>query len=208
MAGHGIHDVWDSASQLSMNGHSQYSWVETLGKLLKIDVVNQAVAGSSNKEISYLVQNFEYQPGDRVIINWTFKERSCIIGLRDGHAPHYHLSIHYKDDINLNWQDYHTNNQNLDFESIMAITSADWVLENQNVMRRHLFLREPPGHVQYILPHQYREWLAQRTIPVKFDWYNAKRGCDGSHPDLAAYTNYAHQVYEWIKENEDINKWQ
>jgi len=202
--GHGIEDVWDPIRQECMNGVSRYSWVETLGNLLQLDVVNQAVPGTSNKEISYRIQHFDFQQDDIALINWTFSERSCIIGLKDTNGPNHHISVHYTDPISTNWIEHHANYKNMTHESIMAICSADWVLEKQNIMRRHLFFKQ----FKWKSASHYISWLCPNYIPVKFDFRQGNRGFDNSHPDLKSYTEYAHQVHKWIRENEDINKWQ
>lgn len=199
-SGHGIADTWDTVTQQHLNNNSRHAWVETLGKLLNIDVINNANSGTSNKEISYAVQNFKFKLNDIAIINWTFRERSCIIGIDD---KNHQLSVHDTDPIGAAWTVEHVNHRNMTYESIMAVSTAEWVLEKQHVMHRHLFLKEFiwEGDDRYI------QWLGPNVIPVQFDYKKGNKGCDGSHPNLAAYTEYAHEVHNWIKENEDINKW-
>ncbi len=209
MVGHGIHDTWDAEKKLSINAQfsrSKYAWVETLGQALDLPVANQSIAGSSNKEISFLVKEFDFKEGDLALINWTFKERSCIIG-RPGTTlddrSNFHLSIHDDNEVNRVWQSYHVTAENLHAESIDAIYSAAWYLEKVGVPQRHLFLKDWgwQSETQGVFM---KENL--NIIPISFDFSVGPRGHDGMHPSLETYTAYAQEVYEWIKENEDINK--
>ena len=204
MAGHGIHDMWDAEAQQNINGVSKYAWVETLGKYLDLPVVNCAIPGTSNKEIAHCIHNFDFRPDDRVIVQWTFRERSCIIGVPDENGNNYKISVHGKEEISTHWTEYHADYNNMIFESVMAISSARWILEQNQVLNRHLFLKNFDWENQT----QVRDHLNKDIIPLPFDWSAGNKGYDDEHPDLESYTVYAHTIYEWMKQNEDLNQWQ
>jgi len=201
MAGQGNYDVWDDQNKVCINGVSQFAWLNTLGKLLHIDVCNNAVPGSSNKEISYLIQNFDFEDDDIAIIAWTFRERSCIIGQPDQHGMHHHISVHDTDLIGRNWQQCYMGHQNTHFETTMAIRSAILFLEHHKIKHRHVFLSDFPHHDGEII------FDSSTVMPAPFDWYSGPVGADGRHPNQETYTTYAHTLYKWITLNDDSNFW-
>jgi len=191
--GHGLPDLWDYKSSKYIDGVSTKSWPAQVAKLLNVEIVNCAWAGSSNKEILYKILNFEFEPNDIVLINWTVVQRSAII--RENSI--LQLSVHNKK-VNMTsniWNEYIAENVDLTFESHTAYMLAHLFLDRLNIYHRHLFLE----HID-----EFNEFAKNdTTIPVRLDWKNCSVGVDGSHPDYATYTEYANKIHAWIKH--DIN---
>ncbi len=76
--GHGLPDCFISPN-LPGDKHSNLGWPSIVAKHLNRVCVNKSSPGSSNKRIWNEVINFEYQPNDLVIIQWSFIDRTAII---------------------------------------------------------------------------------------------------------------------------------
>lgn len=76
--GHGLPDCFIPPNKPG-NSHSNLSWPMHVAKYMNRTCVNKARPGSSNKRIWNEVINFEYQPNDIVIIQWSFVDRTSII---------------------------------------------------------------------------------------------------------------------------------
>ena len=62
---------------------SKFSWPSVLAEKLNIECVNKGVPGASNKLISHVIRNTEFQDDDIVIVLWSYVDRWCIID-KDG----------------------------------------------------------------------------------------------------------------------------
>lgn len=60
---------------------SSLAWPSILGKLLGRKTINCGKCGSSNKQILYEIQNFDFSKNDIVTILWTYPQRDCILGI-------------------------------------------------------------------------------------------------------------------------------
>jgi len=76
--GHGLPDCFIPPNQHG-DKHSNLGWPSIVAKHLNRVCVNKSSPGSSNKRIWNEVINFEYQPNDMVIIQWSFIDRTAII---------------------------------------------------------------------------------------------------------------------------------
>jgi len=54
---------------------SDHAWPSILSRLTNMDLANNAKPGSSNLEILYHILNFNFRPGDVVVVMWTFPNR-------------------------------------------------------------------------------------------------------------------------------------
>ena len=54
---------------------SDHAWPSILSRLTHMDLANNAKPGSSNLEILYHILNFNFRPGDVVVVMWTFPNR-------------------------------------------------------------------------------------------------------------------------------------
>jgi len=77
--GHGLPDCIGNDNNSPGKNPSNYSFPALLAKHLEMENINLSKPGSSNKEISYRIQQFEFNKDDIVILHWTHSERSCII---------------------------------------------------------------------------------------------------------------------------------
>ena len=60
---------------------SKFSWPSVLAEKLNIECVNKAVPGASNKLISHVIRNTNFQDNDIVVALWSYIERWCIIDI-------------------------------------------------------------------------------------------------------------------------------
>lgn len=62
------------------NDYPESAWSAHVANYLNIPVINNGKGGSSAKRIWKTILDFSFLPTDLVIILWTYKERSCVIG--------------------------------------------------------------------------------------------------------------------------------
>lgn len=195
-AGHGIEDLWDAKSKLSINGHSKLSWPQQVANKLNLPLTNCAIAGSSNREILWKILTTEIKQTDLVLIHWTFAERDVIIGKSNEHEPNYKLSTHYKDKINKFWIKNIAFDKNLDFTSTTAYMLANYYLKDKFVKTYNLCVST------YIIdPYEFKN-----QIPIHLNLFHPVKGADGQHPALKQYTKFANSVATWLVDNNKILK--
>ena len=58
---------------------SQYAWPQALANIARATAINKGQMGASCKEIINIILEFEFKPGDVVVIAWSYPERWSII---------------------------------------------------------------------------------------------------------------------------------
>ena len=122
-----LHTFGDSYTEGQRGGNLPKSWSEILGEKLNMEVKNYGIGGNSNPQIFDDVCNksHEFNKGDIVIINWTYKDRFrwASTEFHENGAPH-------NVDENNNpldcWRKLSANNgQPNDFKHIQTTTKDD-----------------------------------------------------------------------------------
>ena len=62
---------------------SKFAWPSVLAEKLNIEYVNKGMPAASNKLISHVIRNTNFQDDDIVIVLWSYVDRWCIID-KDG----------------------------------------------------------------------------------------------------------------------------
>lgn len=77
--GEGLPDKWDAINKVCIynNEPSKYAWPQLLANNLKIECLNLAKEGTSNKFITNSILNTKFKKDDIVVIVWTYYSRSC-----------------------------------------------------------------------------------------------------------------------------------
>jgi hypothetical protein len=82
--GHGLSDCIISPIDSEPNP-SKLAWPAIIASELKIELLNLATPGASNKRIWYNIINFNFKKDDIVFIMWSYPERHCILNERNYH---------------------------------------------------------------------------------------------------------------------------
>ena len=59
---------------------SKYAYPQVMANILNLECHNLAVPGASNVKILDMILNFQFEPNDLIIVQWTFSERDLKIG--------------------------------------------------------------------------------------------------------------------------------
>jgi len=73
----------------SLDKASPIAWPQLTADLLGIECVNKGLGGIGCKAIAYMVNEFDFQPDDIVVIMWPSRARWCV--LPDAEAPSQHI---------------------------------------------------------------------------------------------------------------------
>lgn len=129
---------------------SKYAWPQVCADVLGIPCVNIAECGLGNKHIAYRILNFDFEPGDIVVVMWSFFTRHCVIldkndvlDIYPGLDPDQYqepgvqrLAYEYYSSELL------SNEKNQAIENLMYIKLVDLFLKNKNIPMVHATLQD------------------------------------------------------------------
>jgi hypothetical protein len=164
---------------------SKFAWPAVLAALLSRTVVNQGLAGSSNKEIARKVLEFDYEPDDIVIVMWTIPLRSIIFRRKQERTDHrYHISSinDHKDKL---FYSLHSE-FDLEYTDMMYISSALSHLENQKI----LYINSAIGDFWTINPKWFESYRPKITFAPD---YIVDYAMDQAHPGVRSHQRMARQ---------------
>lgn len=165
---------------------SKQNWPSIMAYKLKRNLVNQALPGSSNKEIARNVLEFDYQPGDLVAVMWTIPLRSIIFNKNQDIKDHrFHISSidHWKDKIFYN---LHTE-FDLEYTDMMYIAAALGFLDRRNIQ----YINSAIGNFWTINP----DWFESYCPKITFGPKNiVDYALDNAHPGIRSHRQMARQL--------------
>lgn len=191
--GHSLEDCFQPPN-LAGPLPSKMAWPNTLASHLGIEtVVNNGVCGASNKKIWKSVMDFEFEPEDFVIINWSFIARNIFFD----ENPHNDKIIlpAYKE-----YQWYYENLYS-EYNSILDLCLlADHChryLWSKSIVNYHALLSI------INLDHKINEvckWKSFDFLKPDFDRIRLKYpfALDNSHPNKDAHDEYALELYKTL----------
>lgn len=76
--GVGLSDCWDGDGVGDLPP-SKFAWPQLLADMLDLECVNASNYGASNREIWWNIINFPLDKTDKIVVQWTYPNRDCII---------------------------------------------------------------------------------------------------------------------------------
>lgn len=175
------------------------SWTAVLGNMLKLESVNNGLAGASNLEILYNILNFDFSSSDIVVILWTFKERDLVFDtnnsfLRIGpwmdklRDPEGHRRL-------LNWSSAHNDRDNF-VRCTLHIHHAKMFLENKKIRNYDFSINQTES-----LLTDCPQWTnVDRNYATQPNLNVIDRVNDNVHPGPNSHSQFAKQIYQLITE--------
>jgi len=186
--GTGLEDCWENGHNGSLP--SKFAWPNEVANRLNRELVNCAVSGSSNKEILYNLQNFNYQDEDMVVVLWSHFDRYCII-TEDGIK---HINAWQTDKTSRffyrNVHDFY----DMKVDMYTRLNYAHYFLTKRNILNFHAF-----GSGMYKHDFNWNDVQLCRTSINKIRREHPK-ALDNSHPGPAGHKEFGRLLYQEIKE--------
>ena len=77
--GVGLEDCWLDIGGPGDLPPSKLAWPQLMANFLNRKCINASKWGSSNREIWHRIINFNFEPDDLIVVQWTYPNRDCII---------------------------------------------------------------------------------------------------------------------------------
>jgi len=191
--GHGLYDCWDPSGTINTLTPSKLAWPNKLAELLGVEVINKGSCGASNKEISWNIQNFDFDEDDIVVIAWSYIQRYCTIQ-SEKHIEQYgpwrvktekSSKVFFKQI----WNEY---DAKIDLHT--RINYINSMLDKQNIKNFHAYARD-----DYKLEVKWHttQMLKSTMTSLRRNYPNA---LDNLHPGEEAQLAYAKKIHNEIKE--------
>lgn len=191
--GHGLADCIKDQTQPG-DYPSKLGWVQILGDMLGLDVVNVSYPGSSNMRILTSILKFEFNPTDTVIIQWSYAARDMIYESTGADATH--LGPWVKTSLSNNYYKTHSL-YDLEMRSIYHIHHANCYLGGKvdkltNVVAvnksHHYFLDNAP------------EWFtfSINPLPLLRGKLRLDHALDNMHPGPKSQQAIANYIKEFL----------
>lgn len=159
--------------------------------------MNKGKSGSSNKSIHHRIMNrFEGDENDIVIVTWTYPHRSCILNSREEETV---ISLHHAQagpskNISEEFYGHFYSEYESNFELNLRMHHAYQYLASMNVKQIH---------IMYDLKLFRREKFNTTPLQV-FDFKTIQNkhplGSDNLHPGEKAHAEYAQEIISQIQE--------
>ena len=166
------------------------SWPNIISNMLGCDtVVNNGSSGASNKEITWIIQNFNFQKDDIVIILWSHKDRYCIIHERKIQA----LGIWSTEVANTLFFEHLHYDYDMSVDMHTRINYISNMLDGYNLKQYHAYCDTTykANFKWHITP-----MLTTNLKSIEMAFPKAQ---DNLHPSKEAHTAFATAVYNEIK---------
>ena len=167
------------------------AWPSCLGNLLDKTVLNKGYAGASNKFISKLILDFNFNTTDTVVVLWSHTDRTCIIKNTEVN----HLGVWLDDKKSKAWIKHILNEDDMVLDLHMRAHYTELYLNSMNIKNYHLF-HDPDITQNY-------KWFTTdilNTAMGNIRGQYPKAPGDNSHPGPLAHQAFAESVYREIKD--------
>jgi hypothetical protein len=169
----------------NMSNASEYAWPTLLANKLNLRLINLGHSGSSNLEILNTILNYNFLPGDKVIVQWSFYNRDTIFHPTKGciQVGPWEEYAYYDE-----WAVVHTL-YDLKNKSLLNIHHAWQHLKMLDVDFDFLNIDEPYGKTRW-------------STDIKFlktsfkDYENVyPKANDGVHPGVECHAKVAEEIF-------------
>lgn len=112
-------------------GHSQFNWCSQTAEALSAVYVNKSYPASSNQQILHALRQFDRQPDDYIVIQWSYADRDMILE----HNGLTQITPWFKGKVFERYYKLH-NDYDMNYRSDLAIEHASLLLKGTS----HLML--------------------------------------------------------------------
>jgi len=207
--GHGLQDCIASNGSGPGLYPSKFAWPQLVANVANLECINQSDPGSSNQQILWQIERFNFEVNDTVIIHWSFCNRAMYRTIKNDIVkimPHYskskglvlakkyyalenELNMYDKTRIFLNYANYKLKNI-----GIKKIINFSPILEpNMEQIITNLNLQYDFKTDDINLVHYHKKNL----------FPDADTALDNSHPGPKTHQRFAEYIlgeYPWLKE--------
>lgn len=171
---------------VALENPSLEAWPAILGNELGVEVINNAVPGSSNLEILYNILKFDFKKDDLVIIMWTIVNRDYLFYDQQ-------IGVWQNTPLVKNWALVHTDTD-LIVRSWIYMDHANQYLKNQEIPVYNFA-------VDFVLlKSQMPKFINQTLLNARVDFHKfIDRAKDSSHPGPKAHARIAKKIKSFIK---------
>ena len=175
--------------------HSRFVWPSVLQRMLSsfgsnTVVVNKAIPGASSLLINTCVRSFEFQPGDVVLILWTFMSRTTIFLDRHNFD---HVLFMFNVKLYEMLPDY-----DFDYKSACAVEHTYRLLKHRGIpyVGWYINARETPIHDRHYNAIDFFHGDSDRS-KLFFDFWQDD-AIDGQHPGPETHRAFARHAYSTL----------
>ena len=175
---------------------SSLSWPNKLSSLIGCDLYNNGHTGASNKEITWHIQNFDFEEDDFVIIQWTFFHRSCYFVQQSDHIEIEQMHRWKKDKFIQNYFKYLSHTEDFPIDTYTRMDYVNRFLKDKNI-KTFNFLARRDDRRQY-------KWHDVEILDTAIQDYQGGKyplASDRQHPGEKAHEAIANSLYNEIKES-------
>jgi len=177
--------------------HLTQSWPAVLASSLDYELVNMADPGSSNIEILAEILTFNFQPGDLVIVGWTFIERDIIfkkqtlLGRLFNRHEHIRVQAWQDNAESLQYINLH-NDFDMAVRSGLYIHHAELHLELAGVNQYHIHTQDRKTKPEY--------FCKPKHFIKNFKFVRVDVALDNSHPGVESHKQTANKLFTILNE--------
>ena len=182
--GVGLPDCWPDISK-----PSKFCWPELIAKSMNRKLVNKSSPGSSNKRIWYTISKFKFEPGDVVIISWSYPNRYSVINNPWNIHNLHHNSIN--DPISSAYYEHIYSYYDMVVMSKLYADDANRILTEKNIPVYNLTVEK---HYQYLTLSKHN------VVPLYMSVYEESypKALDNDHLGLDGHKAFAANFMDYI----------
>jgi hypothetical protein len=170
---------------------SKYSWISLVAELTKLECVNLAKPGSSNKRIAHDILNFKFLDDDTVFIQWTYPNRTTVIESKN---KAHNILPNLKEIKSLTYyRELHSPYDSI-LQSKLYIHSINMLLKSKNINVYNLVLKKEYTKCLNLFG------VVTEHIPLYLDEYERKypRALDKCHIGIEGNSMFAKDLLCYI----------
>ncbi len=204
--GQALPDCYDPVTHGGGPVCSKFAWPQILANQLNCDCINLSRPGSSNKEISYKIFDFDFRSTDIVVIMWTFLYRWYVL------TENEPIRIRPSDNVKTSNNAYAYYNSNFFSKHDMYVdfvyrkNYVNMYLEKLNVKNYHL-----TTCLDEIMSMQQLHWDNVQLLPIDIIYYHSNNqpaldtATGNPHPGINAHKQLAIALSSQLKNDMSLS---
>ena len=213
-AGEGLDDAITTGNPGQPDRPSMFAWPQLLADQMNLENINMAQGGSSNKQITWTIQNFDFQKDDVVVIMWSMPNRWCLItdNRNTDNLPKLNKigpwKVRKKIKFAKTTSDYYYKHLYNEFDSLVdTYTRIDYVsnmLNNLSIKNFHAMCRDDEfpdwKYSEKILRKNQFKWQTTEFLQTTIDNSTIDIAPDDDHPGYASHRLIAEKIHKEIED--------
>ena len=206
-AGEGLDDAITTGNPGQPDRPSMFAWPQLLADQMNLENINMAQGGSSNKQITWTIQNFDFQKDDVVVIMWSMPNRWCLItdNRNTDNLPKLNKigpwKVRKKIKFAKTTSDYYYKHLYNEFDSLVdTYTRIDYVsnmLNNLSIKNFHAMCRD--DHLA-ITKEKILNWQTTKFLETTIHNSTVDVAADHEHPGYASHRLIAEKIHKEIED--------